>query len=279
MVIVESVKLTLIGFVLGITTVIPGISAATMAVVFNIYDRLINVIVPNIKKIFAAWMFWLPLIIGGAAGVIFASKIFVLLFNNYPTPTYWFFIGVIAGSIPLVYSRVRKESSRLPWLSSAISAVLALAVMAVIAVLKPEEGTKIYTELTLPVFGIMALGGALGAIAMIIPGISGAFLLLVIGLYRTVLQAVSDLNFMLLIPLIVGACIGLLIGAAFVRFLFLKAPRETNGAVLGLVAGSVFVLYPGGFGEGLGIVVSIICLLAGFVLSFLMSNMKKKLSE
>jgi len=274
MIIVELIKLALIGFVLGITTVIPGISVATMAVAFNIYDRLINVIVPNIKKIIAAWMFWLPLVIGGVAGVVFASKAFVLLFNNYPIPTYWFFIGVIAGSIPLVYSRIRKESSRLPWLSSAICAVLALAVMAVIAVLKPEEGTTVYTELTLPIFGLLALGGALGAIAMIIPGISGAFLLLIIGLYRTVLQAVSSLNIMLLIPLVLGACIGLLIGAAFVRFLLSKVPKETNGAVLGLVAGSIFILYPGGFGEGFGIAVSILCLLVGFALSFFMGKRK-----
>jgi len=271
----ELIKLSLIGFVLGITTVIPGISAATMAVVFNIYDRLINVIVPNIKKIIAAWMFWLPLVIGGIAGVVFASKIFVLLFNNYPIPTYWFFIGVITGSIPLVYSRVRKDSSKLLWLSSAICAVIALVVMAVIAFLKLEEGTAVYTELTMSVFGLLILGGALGAIAMIIPGISGAFLLLVIGLYRTVLQAVSDLNILLLIPLILGAGIGILIGAAFVRFLLSKVPKETNGAVLGLVAGSIFILYPGGFGEGFGIAVSIICLLAGFIISFIMSKQKK----
>ncbi|MCL2804840.1 MAG: DUF368 domain-containing protein [Treponema sp.] len=278
----EYVKLVLIGFVLGITAVIPGFSAATMAVVFNVYDRLINIIVPNIKKIFAAWGFWLPLIIGGAAGIIFFSKVFSRLMENYNVPAYWFFIGVIAGSIPLVYSRVIKPPSLLPSIPSVISFILALAIMIFMAIVKPEEGTAVYTELTPFVFALLTLAGALAAIAMIVPGISGAFMLLIIGLYRTVLQAVSDMNIPLLLPVVLGAGIGLLLGAAFVRFLLLKFPGQTYGAVLGLVTGSILVLYPGSFtfqarwGDGFGnVIVSVICLLTGFALSFLFGRRKK----
>jgi len=272
----EIVKLTLIGFVLGITAIIPGFSVATMAVVFNVYDRLINVIIPNVKKIFASWLFWLPLIIGGIAGLFFFSKVFSLLMENHDVPAYWFFIGVITGSIPLVYSRVRKPSSVLPSVPSVICFIIAVAVMVLMAFIKPEEGTVVYNELSARVFGMLALAGALAAIAMIVPGISGAFMLLIIGYYRTVLQSVSDLNIPLIIPVVLGAVAGLLLGAAFVRFLLLKAPRETYGAVLGLVTGSVFVLFPGGFGSGAGIIVSIVCLLAGFVLSFLMGRKNSK---
>jgi putative membrane protein len=149
------------------------------------------------------------------------------------------------------------------------------------AILRPEEGAA-YTEPTLQLLGFLFLAGVLGATAMIIPGISGAFMLLIIGVYRTVLQAVSDLNIILILPVVLGAVFGLLISAAFVRFLLLKAPRETYGAVLGLVTGSIFVLYPGsfrwgdpgGFGEGIGIVISISCLFIGFVLSFLLGRKK-----
>jgi putative membrane protein len=66
-----------------------------------------------------------------------------------------------------------------------------------------------------------------------------------------------------------------LISAAFVRFLLKKAPRETYGAVLGLVTGSIFVLFPGGFGEGAQIIISVACLLVGFVLSLIMGRQKK----
>ena len=270
----ELIKLTAIGFVLGITAVIPGFSVATMAVVFNVYDRLINVIVPNVKKILAAWLFWLPMVIGGVAGIIFSSKVFTILFENYYIPTYWFFIGVIAGSIPLIYSRVRNEHSSLPSLSSVICCVLAVGVMVFMAIIKPEEGAAVYTEPALSLIGFLFLAGALAATAMIIPGISGSFLLLVIGLYPTVLRSVSDLNFPLMLPVITGAGIGLLLSAAFVRFLLKKAPRETYGAVLGLVAGSILVLFPGGFGEGAGIVISVLCLSCGFALSFIFGAVK-----
>ena len=273
----ELVKLAGIGLVLGMITVIPGLSVGTMAVVLNIYDRLIGIITPNIKKIFAAWKFLLPLVIGGVIGLVLFSKVVTVLYEKFPLPTIWFFIGIIAGSIPLVYSRVRRESSPLPSVPSAICAAIALAVMIAMAVFRPEEGTVVYTELTPRLFGMLALGGVLAAIAMIIPGISGAFLLLVAGMYRTVLQAVSDLNMPLLIPVSVGAIIGLLIGAALVRFLLSKAPRETYGAVLGLVAGSVIVLFPKDkFGDGVTIIFSVLSLLAGCAISFFMGRQKSK---
>jgi len=215
------------------------------------------------------------MVIGGICGIIFTSKVITLLFARYNAPTYWFFIGVIAGSIPVVYSRARKPSSMFPSLPSAVCTVLAVAVMIIMAFLKPGDGAAVYTELTLPVFGLLALAGALGAVAMIIPGISGAFVLLIIGLYGTILRAVSEFNIPFMIPVILGAVIGLLAGAALVRFLLLKVPRETYGAVLGLVAGSIFILYPGGFGEGLSFIISVICLLVGFTLSFIMSRKKE----
>jgi len=272
----ELLKLAGIGLILGMITVIPGLSVGTMAVVLNVYDRLIGIITPNIKKILGAWKFWLPLVLGGVIGLVLFSKVVTILYEKFPLPTIWFFIGVIAGSIPLVYSRVRQESSQMPSLPSAICAVFALAIMIVMRIFRPEEGTTVYTELTARLFGMLALGGLLAAIAMIIPGISGAFLLLVAGMYRTVLQAVSDLNLPLLIPVAVGAIIGLLIGAALVRFLLSKAPRETYGAVLGLVAGSVIVLFPGGFGDSVTIIFSILSLLAGCAISFFMGRQKSK---
>jgi len=271
----ELIRLACIGLVLGVTTVIPGISAGTMAIVFNVYERLIGIITPDIKKVFAAWKFWLPLAAGGVAGIIFFSKVITLLYENHLIPTLWFFIGLIAGSIPLIYSRTRKPSSALPSLPTVICAVLALAVMIVMGEFRPDDGAAVYGELTLPLLGMLVLAGALAAIAMIIPGISGAFLLLVIGLYRTVFQAVSDLNIVLLVPFALGAGAGLLIGAAFVRFLLSTAPRETYGAVFGLVAGSIILLFPGGFGEGVMISFSATSLLAGGLISFFLGRQKQ----
>jgi len=264
----ELIKLAGIGLVLGITTAIPGVSTGTMAVVFNVYDRLIQTITPSIKKILAAWKFWLPLVIGGMAGIFLFSKVITFLFNNYFIPANWFFIGIILGSLPMVYKKVTQSGKAFPALSSIVCCILAFIVMVVMAMNKPAEGSVSYTVLTPQVFVILFAGGALAAIAMIIPGISGSFLLLVIGLYRTAVQAVSDLNIQIILPVALGAIVGILSGAAFVRFLLAKVPKETYGAVLGLVAGSVLVIYPGGFGSGATILFSVLSLLAGGSISF-----------
>ena len=264
----ELFKLAGIGLVLGITTAIPGVSTGTIAVVFNVYDRLIKTITPNIKIILAAWKFWLPLVIGGVAGIFLFSRVITFLFNNYFVPANWFFIGIILGSLPMVYKKAAQGGAALPALSSIICCVLALTLMAVMAIHKPAEGSVSWTVLTPQVFIILFAGGALAAIAMIVPGISGSFLLLVTGLYRTILQAVSDLNLPLVLPVALGAIMGILSGAAFVRFLLAKVPKETYGAVLGLVAGSVLVIFPGGFGSGITILFSVLSLLAGGSISF-----------
>ena len=270
----ELLKLTTIGLVLGITTVIPGVSAGTIAVVFNVYDRLIAVITPNIKKIFAAWKFLLPLVIGGVAGIFLFSRTITILFTNYPVPTYWFFIGIIAGSIPLIYRRVRQPGAALPSAPSMVCAIIALALMVLMAIARPTEEALPHTVLTPPLFGTLAIGGVLAAVAMIIPGTSGSFLLLVIGLYRTVVQAVSDLNIPLIIPVVLGTVAGLLAGAALVRYLLAKAPRETYGAVLGLVAGSLIVLFPGGFGSGNEIIFSVLAVSTGSAASLIFGKEK-----
>ena len=270
----ELIKLTAIGLVLGITTVVPGVSAGTIAVVFNVYDRLIALITPNIKKIAAGWAFLLPLVVGGITGIFLFSRVITLLFANHPVPTYWFFIGIIAGSIPMVYRRVRQPPSVLPAPAAMVCGLVALALMAAMAVLRPAEEAAVYTVLTPPLFGLLAAGGALAALAMIIPGTSGSFLLLVIGLYRTVVQAVSDLNIAIIIPMAIGTVVGLFAGAALIRYLLVKAPRETYGAVLGLVAGSLIVLFPGGFGSGAAVLFSVLAALTGFAVSFVFGRQK-----
>jgi putative membrane protein len=172
----------------------------------------------------------------------------------------------------MVYQRTRKPDSAFPPVPAIISGIIAFALIVAMGIIKPSEEAAVYTALTPLVFAKLTAGGAIAAIAMIIPGLSGSFLLLVIGLYRTIVQAVSDLNALLILPVAVGAIIGVLAGAALVRSLLAKAPRETYGAALGLIVGSILVLFPGGLGEGIAIVFSVISALVGFAISFILGN-------
>ena len=88
------------------------------------------------------------------------------------------------------------------------------------------------------------ISGAVGAVAMIIPGISGSFLLLALGTYATVIGSLSDFNIPLMIPTAIGILLGLLCGAYLVRTLMEKVPAQTYGSIFGLVVGSIFTVFP-----------------------------------
>ena len=322
----QAIKLTLIGIVIGITNVIPGVSGGTVAVVFGIYDKLIELISLNIKKVFSLWKFWLPLAAGIAAGIVLFSKLMRLFFNLYPAAAHWFFIGLIAGCIPFLAVTVKKESARsstvahtpfAPPSSTAVPngstaaerrtaldgsapvsdgstaksalflgvgvpriAVLCAAAALLIVLNKLNAKQSFYSGQseptsqtivqTLPTFFLYAklfAGTALAAAAAIIPGISGSFLLLILGIYNTVIQAISDFNIPLLLLITAGAAAGLLGGATFIRFLLAKAPSYTYSGVLGLTVGALAVLYPG-FPAGAEAVFSVLLCIAGFAAAF-----------
>jgi len=322
----QAIKLTLIGIVIGITNVIPGVSGGTVAVVFGIYDKLIELISLNIKKVFSLWKFWLPLAAGIAAGIVLFSKLMRLFFNLYPAAAHWFFIGLIAGCIPFLAVTVKKESARsstvahtpfappsstavpngstaaerraaldgsapVPDSSTAKSALFLgvgvprIAVLCAAAALlivlnklnakqsfysgqsEPTSQTIVQTLPTFFLYAKLFAGTALAAAAAIIPGISGSFLLLILGIYNTVIQAVSDFNIPLLLLITAGAAAGLLGGATFIRFLLAKAPSYTYSGVLGLTVGALAVLYPG-FPAGAEAVFSVLLCIAGFAAAF-----------
>lgn len=270
----DFIRLIVIGVILGVANVIPGVSGGTLAVVFNIYDRLISVITLNVKKILSEWKFILPLVAGMGLGIILFSKAITFLFENYPVQTNWFFIGIILGSIPMIVKRLMVASTasssdarKIP-VSAIVCGVLALAVMAIMTYANvAESGAPIQTELT-PLLAVkLFIGLACATIAMIIPGISGSFLMLVVGIYSTVIAAISDFNIPLLIPAVIGGVIGLLGGAKLVRFLMAKVPAQTYGAIMGLVLGSILVIFPG-FGGFATVATSLLAAAVGFVVSF-----------
>jgi len=262
----KTLKLVLIGIALGIANIIPGVSGGTLAVVFGVYDSLIDLIGLNIKKILSQWKFWLPLAAGIALGIVFFSKLINRLLELYPSSALWFFTGIIAGSLPFIAVKTYKETNAkiehtengnkksggeksriiLRRFSVCAACVLAFTLMLYIKYLNKENFTQsaqINGGFALQVK--LCVSTALAAAAMIIPGISGSFLMLIFGTYNTVIRAVADLNFVLLLSVALGACAGLLGGAALIRLLLRKFCAQTYGAILGLVAGSLIVLYPG----------------------------------
>jgi len=279
----EIIKLLGIGIILGVSNVIPGVSGGTMAVVFNVYERLLSVITINVKKILSQWQFVIPLGAGVVFGIILFSKVITFLFTSYPVPTNMFFCGLITGSIPLILRKIPGRQTEKLRPSIIICLLAAFALMVVMLVISPEESNIIYTDMSLSIFIRLFISAALAAVAMIIPGISGSFLMIVLGMYTTIIASVSSLNIPFLIPVAFGVVFGLLFGAKLVKFLMIRVPSQTYGAILGLVAGSLLLIFPWrgfveSYHEGFLLITSAssaVSALIGFFLAYVSSKNEK----
>ncbi len=256
----------LIGMILGVANVIPGVSAGTMAVVFKIYDRLLESISLDFQKLKKNFMFLATLGIGVVLGVLLFSGIITYLLEHFTMQTNFAFMGVILGSIPMIYKKSTEKGSLN--IGGIIPFTIPLLIMLYMAMQGDGgENASIITQLTLSSTILLVVAGIISAFTMIIPGISGSFMLLTIGCYSTIITAISQRNIIILIPFGVGVVIGLLGGSQLVRLLLDKYTQSTYLVILGLVVGSVFTIYPG-FIMGMTGITSLICLVIGAFVSY-----------
>lgn len=294
----ELLRLFLVGIVVGIANVIPGVSGGTMVVVFNLYDRFVNVITVNVKKLWASRKFIIPLFGGMAMGVLIFSKLIQVLYSNFPVQTNFAFCGLIIGSMPLIFRNSVKDYNagdnctcrRKLTPAFVISVVLCiLAGFALIMYFSILEGTvdksveaSIMPQPTIPLAIKIFIAGILGAVVMIVPGISGSLIMLIMGVYTIVFSSIPELfnpahtvhALMLLLPNGVGVLIGLLGGAKLISFLLKKIPNHTYAVIFGLLCGSAVVIFPG-LKEISGVffaLACILCIVGGFFLSYLSSK-------
>ena len=293
-----------IGIVIGMANVIPGVSGSTIAVVFGIYDTFINAITLNIKKLRLNKKFVLPIIAGMASGVLIFSKIITVLYEKFPVQTNFFFTGLIIGSIPMLAALATKtkkgtkiEKSKIA--SIIICALIGIAVMILFSLLESSFGTAQDMAGPLPSFSVklalkIFIAGLFGAVAMIVPGISGSLLMLIMGVYPIVIKSIPALflpesfftALILLLPNGFGVLAGLLIGAKLIKNLLEKAPNHAYAVILGLLCGSALNICPltknifqGGFLKSLSefngislILSSAAALILGGAMSFLSSK-------
>ncbi len=260
---IETIKLLLSGMIIGVANVIPGVSGGTMAVILNIYDRLVSAV--SFKNLKNNLLFLFKIALGAGAGILLFSTAVKLCLERFPMQTNFTFMGLIIGSIPMIYRRAAGSSAkkgpqkiRIPGL---IAFILALGAMLSMGLAdRSAFSQSVQTVLTLPLAIQLFFGGALSAFAMILPGISGSFIMLLLGVYGTVIAAISSLNIWILLPMAAGCCIGLLAGAKLVAVLLGKFPQQTYCAILGLIAGSLVSIFPG-FTVSLGGAVSVLLLL------------------
>jgi len=241
----DFLTLSLKGFCMGIADVIPGISGGTIAFLLEIYEDLIRAIRSfdmiflgllargKFKKAFAcvAWRFLGAVLFGIACAILLFSRIISWLLSEYPVAVNSFFFGLILATV-FIIARVIKRWDALTGAAVVLSGVGTFFFVQMTPVMTPESGWFIF------------LSGALAICAMILPGISGAFILLLLGKYQFMLNAIHERDIKIILIFIAGIVVGILSFVRVLDWLFKKYHDMTLAVLTGFVAGSLNKIWP-----------------------------------
>ena len=244
------------GVAMGSADVVPGVSGGTIAVVLGIYERLLGAIRGvagaagvllkgdwrGVRPRLGAVDWWLvvPLLAGILGTVGLLASVIETQLEERPETMAGLFCGLVAASAV--------AACRLfDWRGFAQAAVMAVSAAATFALLGLQSGPV--ADPSLP---LLAGAGAVAVCAMILPGISGAFLLLMLGLYGAVIGAVTDLLLVDLVVLAAGAAVGLALFSSLLGLLLERARDTVMAVLVGLMAGSLRVLWP--WPNGVGVI-------------------------
>lgn len=255
------------GVLIGIANIIPGVSGGTMAVVLGIYDKVITSISgffsKSIKRDYFFYLFQIGL--GAILGIFLFSNLISFFLEFYMQVTHFFFLALIIGSFPAVYtshSNMNLDSKKI--ISFILGFLLVLSLWffpTQTIVLQPGAALSIYLKLFLILSGAIATG------AMVLPGISGSFILLLIGSYGLILSAVSELNFEVLMYVSVGAMLGLVLFSKLISWSLKRFPALTYYFIMGLMMASIFKIWPG-FPSGIVVIQSVLSFVFGLALTY-----------
>ncbi len=236
------------GFLMGSADVVPGVSGGTVALVVGIYPRLVANIRQGSRALgsfarlqFSAggqhvgqieWNFLLPLLAGIAVALVSLARLVETLLENHPVEMAALFFGLVAASVFVAGGMV----SRWDWARITIFIGVALIAFAVLGYRSGEAES--------PATWIFFFAGAFAISAMIIPGVSGSFLLLVLGMYEAVLAAVNDREIDVLIVFVFGAVVGLALFSSALHWALETHHDVVMAAITGLLLGSLRVLWP-----------------------------------
>lgn len=262
------------GFAMGTTDLVPGVSGGTIALLLGIYDDFIRSISGIFSKRFwESLKFLIPIGLGMVIAIGVLSKLINYLLSTHTVPTMFFFVGLIGGIIPylLKTSKFKQTFS----IQHYILLLLGIVIIVVITLL--NNGDKHAGETLSLNSGLIIkyfIAGMCASSAMLLPGISGSFMLLVFGVYGTVMFAISEfmsLNFEaipVLLTVGLGVICGFLFSSKLIQYLLSYYTFLTYALIIGFVVGSLYAVFPGLPGTFITWIISIITLILGFVISF-----------
>lgn len=246
--------------IVGGSMLVPGVSGGTMAMLLGIYDSLITSVSNFFQNPKKALKVLIPFVLGALLGMVVIAKPILALIEKYPMPTLYFFLGAVAGGIPFIIKKA--NVSKLSF-STVFYLLLGTALVVGIARL-PENLFTVSLNLGLREILLLMVAGIFVAVALILPGISVSYMLLVMGMYQNTMDSISRIYLPYLIPLGIGGILGILLTTKLLEKAMNKYPRPTYLIILGFMIGSVAEIFPG-FPTGFEWIWCIPCAVVGFI--------------
>ena len=230
---------------MGIADIIPGVSGGTIAFIFGIYEEFIRalksidlqffkyLISLNFKEAFnhLNWKFLCVLGVGIVSAVFSMSHLMSWLLEHKAVHVHAFFFGLILATIPII-GKVIKKWSLITYVLIAISAIIMYFIVQQVPIETPNSLLFIF------------FCGAVAISAMILPGISGSFILLILGKYRYIVEAIKDRDLLVIFVFLCGIAVGIMIFVRILSWLFKRFHDTTLAVLTGIVLGSLVKIWP-----------------------------------
>jgi len=271
------------GILMGIADAIPGISGGTIALLLGIYEELIDSIsnfninlFQNLKKrgVKYCWNkingnFLLLLISGVLLSLVSFVKLFSILIQKYPLFIWSFFLGLILATLFVINRHIKK------WDIVNFILILIFAFLTILlSIINPSVGENIN------LFYIL-ICGIIASSAMILPGISGSLILVILGAYTLIINALNNLEYNIILVFLIGCLVGIINFSKIIKWLFHNFRDYTFSIMLGLVIGSIYTVWPWrkSFTDNVTneyIFLSVIITIIGFAVIYNLEKISKK---
>lgn len=261
------------GFAMGTSDLVPGVSGGTIALLLGIYNQFIASISGIFSRRFwPSFTFLIPIIIGMLLAMGSLSNLFNYLLSQHHIPTMFFFGGLIIGIVPYLLKISNYKTSFTT--KHYMMVIAGIAILIVITLMNngdkhAGETLTLSTSLIIKYF----IAGMCASSAMLLPGISGSFMLLVFGVYGTVMLAISEvvkLNFAglpILLAVGFGVLAGFIISSKIIQYFLTHHKLVTFALIIGFVVGSLFAVFPGLPTNIVMWFVSLVVFIIGFIVS------------
>ena len=258
------------GIIVGLGGVAPGLSGSVLLIIFGLYQKALDAIGTLFVDFKQKLKFLLPLVAGMVLGVLLFSKLIDYLIHDHEMPTRFCFLGLIVGTLPMVWQEVKKEGfTRWHYLLIGAAALAGIWMFTVNAGSFPQVSDP-------SVFQCVVLGVAVAATA-IVPGVDPAVFLSTLGFYEMYVGALANLDFSILIPMVPGLALGAVSISFGMSWLFRRFYTVTYCVIFGIFLSMIPNMLTENCVLGFNVqsLLSLVLMLAGFLLSYYLGDIRR----